>query len=113
MAAILQGAAWQRCRVHLRGALALVPKNAQQMVAATLVVLYFKVALISNDPDEVRLHPTPAGQFRLLRAISTGAILGEPIALVGRSPVIGPLERAEHVRRFRTLDTFELRQLLG
>ncbi len=37
IAAVLQGASWQRCRVHfLRNALALVPKSAQQMVAALI-----------------------------------------------------------------------------
>ena len=37
IAAALVGASWQRCRVHfLRNALALVPKSAQQMVAATI-----------------------------------------------------------------------------
>ena len=36
IAAVLQGAGWQRCRMHfVRNALALVPKTAQQMVAAT------------------------------------------------------------------------------
>ena len=38
---ILQGAVWQRCRVHfVRDALALVPKNAQQMVAATIRTVF-------------------------------------------------------------------------
>jgi putative transposase len=37
IAAVLQGASWQRCRVHfVRNALALVPKTAAQMVAATI-----------------------------------------------------------------------------
>ncbi|MGH2618213.1 MAG: IS256 family transposase [Thermomicrobiales bacterium] len=37
IAAVLHGASWQRCRVHfLRNALALVPKAAQHLVAATL-----------------------------------------------------------------------------
>jgi putative transposase len=37
IAAVLQGASWQRCRVHfLRNVLALVPKAAQEMVAATI-----------------------------------------------------------------------------
>jgi len=41
IAAILQGAVWQRCRVHfVRDALALVPKNAQQMVAATIRTVF-------------------------------------------------------------------------
>src|SRR5438067_11959522 len=34
---ILQGAVWQRCRVHfVRDALAPVPKQARQMLAATI-----------------------------------------------------------------------------
>jgi putative transposase len=37
IAAVLQGASWQRCRVHfMRNALALVPKAAQPWVAATI-----------------------------------------------------------------------------
>lgn len=37
IAAVLQGSSWQRCRVHfVRNALALVPKSAAQMVAATI-----------------------------------------------------------------------------
>jgi transposase-like protein len=39
--AALAGASWQRCRVHfLRNALALVPKSAQQMVAATIRTVF-------------------------------------------------------------------------
>ena len=39
--AVLHGAGWQRCRVHfLRNALALVPKAAQQLVAATLRTVF-------------------------------------------------------------------------
>jgi transposase-like protein len=38
---VLQGASWQRCRVHfMRDALALVPKSAQQMVAATIRTVF-------------------------------------------------------------------------
>src|ERR671933_1788145 len=41
IAAILQGAAWQRCRVHfVRDALALVPRSAAQMVAATIRTVF-------------------------------------------------------------------------
>jgi transposase-like protein len=41
IASVLQGAAWQRCRVHfVRDALARVPKNAQQMVAATIRTVF-------------------------------------------------------------------------
>ena len=41
IAAALGGTSWQRCRVHfLRNALALVPKGAQQMVAATIRTVF-------------------------------------------------------------------------
>jgi putative transposase len=41
IASILQRAVWQRCRVHfVRDALALVPKHAQQMVAATIRTVF-------------------------------------------------------------------------
>jgi putative transposase len=39
--AVLHGASWQRCRVHfLRNALALVPKAAQPLVAATMRTVF-------------------------------------------------------------------------
>ena len=41
ISAVLPGAAWQRCRVHfVRNALALVPKTAAQMVAATIRTVF-------------------------------------------------------------------------
>ena len=41
IAAVLQGGTWQRCRVHfVRDALGLVPKSAQQMVAATIRTVF-------------------------------------------------------------------------
>ena len=41
VAAVLHGAAWQRCRVHfVRNALALVPKTAAPMVAATIRTVF-------------------------------------------------------------------------
>ena len=41
IAAVLHGASWQRCRVHfVRNALALVPKSAQQLVAATIRTVF-------------------------------------------------------------------------
>jgi putative transposase len=44
--AVLHGAAWQRCRVHfLRNVLALVPKAAQAMVAATI-----RTVFVQPDP---------------------------------------------------------------
>ena len=50
IASVLQGAAWQRCRVHfVRDALALVPKTAQQMVAATI-----RTVFAQPDPASAR-----------------------------------------------------------
>ncbi len=41
IAAVLHGAGWQRCRVHfVRNVLALVPKGAQQLVAATIRTVF-------------------------------------------------------------------------
>lgn len=41
IAAVLSGTSWQRCRVHfVRNALALVPKSAQQLVAATIRTVF-------------------------------------------------------------------------
>jgi putative transposase len=41
IAAVLQGSGWQRCRVHfVRNALALVPKSAAPMVAATIRTVF-------------------------------------------------------------------------
>jgi len=46
VSAVLQGASWQRCRVHfISNALALVPKAAAQMVAATIRTVFVQ-------PDE-------------------------------------------------------------
>jgi putative transposase len=43
IAATLHGSSWQRCRTHfMRNALSLVPKGAQQMVAATIRTVFFQ-----------------------------------------------------------------------
>jgi transposase-like protein len=48
--AVLQGASWQRCRVHfVRNALGYVPKSAAQMVAATIRTVFVQ-------PDETGAH---------------------------------------------------------
>jgi putative transposase len=50
IAAVLQGSSWQRCRVHfLRNGLALVPKSAQPMVAATI-----RTVFAQPDPESAR-----------------------------------------------------------
>ena len=41
LSAVLHGVSWQRCRVHfVRNALALVPKSAAQLVAATIRTVF-------------------------------------------------------------------------
>jgi transposase-like protein len=50
IAGVLQGASWQRCRVHwLRNALALAPKSAAEMVAATIRTVFVQ-------PDAAGTH---------------------------------------------------------
>ena len=47
---VLHGCAWQRCRTHfMRNALSLVPKAAQQLVAATI-----RTAFVQPDPESTR-----------------------------------------------------------
>jgi transposase-like protein len=49
---VLQGASWQRCRVHfVRNVLALVPKTAGEMVAATIRTVF-------AQPDPAGAHET-------------------------------------------------------
>jgi transposase-like protein len=48
IAAVLQGACWQRCRTHfMRNALCLVQKGAQQMVAATIRTVFVQPDAVS------------------------------------------------------------------
>lgn len=50
IAGVLHGAGWQRCRVHfVRNALSLVPKSAQEMVAATM-----RTAFVQPDAASAR-----------------------------------------------------------
>lgn len=50
IAAVLHGVGWQRCRVHfVRNALSLVPKSAQEMVAATI-----RTAFVQPDAASAR-----------------------------------------------------------
>jgi transposase-like protein len=61
IASVLQGAAWQRCRVHfIRDVLAMVPKSAQQMIAATI-----RTVFAQPDPQSARkTWRTVADSFR-------------------------------------------------
>ena len=77
VAAVLQGAAWQRCRVHfMRNALAKVNKGHAEMVAATI-----RTVFAQPTPDTVRdqvddVADTLAGRFpavaELLREAKAG-----------------------------------------
>jgi putative transposase len=59
MGAVLHGASWQRCRVHfLRNALALVPKAAQPLVAATIRTVF--------------AQPTPEAAHQQWRHVADG-----------------------------------------
>jgi len=59
LGAVLHGASWQRCRVHfLRNALALVPKGAQQLVAATIRTVF--------------AQPTPEAARQQWRQVANG-----------------------------------------
>ncbi len=70
IASILQGAVWQRCRVHLvRDALALVPKNAQQMVAATIRTVFVQPDAASARTSWRTVGESFRGRFPRLTAM--------------------------------------------
>jgi putative transposase len=64
IAAVLQGASWQRCRTHfMRNALALVPKGAQQMVAATIRTVFVQPDPIAAREQWRRVADSFRGRF--------------------------------------------------
>ena len=67
IAAVLQGASWQRCRTHfMRNALCLVPKGTQQMVAATIRTVFVQPDAATAREQWRRvadLHGVPALPF--------------------------------------------------
>jgi transposase-like protein len=70
IAAVLTGASWQRCRVHfLRHALALVPKAAQQMVAATIRTIFTQPDAASAREQWRRGADKLRGRFPKLAAL--------------------------------------------
>src|ERR671936_102466 len=76
IAAVLQGASWQRCRTHfMRSALALVPKSAQQMVAATI-----RTVFVQPDPSSAR------EQWRKVADSFRGRFPSSPPCWTTRSP---------------------------
>jgi transposase-like protein len=70
IAAALVGASWQRCRVHfLRNALALVPKSAQQMVAATIRTVFAQPDAASAREQWRRVADNVRARFPKLAAL--------------------------------------------
>ncbi len=68
--AVLQGASWQRCRVHfVRNALAYVPKSAAQMVAATIRTVFVQPDVASAREQWRRVAETFRARFPRLAAL--------------------------------------------
>jgi putative transposase len=64
IAAVLQGASWQRCRVHfLRNLLALVPNSAAEMVAATVRTVFAQPDAASAREQWRKVADSLRGQF--------------------------------------------------
>jgi transposase-like protein len=62
--AVLHGASWQRCRVHfVRNALATVPKNAAQMVAASIRTVFVQPDAASAREQWERVTESFRGRF--------------------------------------------------
>src|SRR5437868_5487702 len=71
---VLQGAAWQRCRVHfMRDALALVQKSAQQMVAATIRTVFAQPDAASAREQWRRVADTFRPRFSKLAELLDAA----------------------------------------
>ncbi len=62
--AVVQGASWQRCRVHfMRNALSLVPKATQQMVGATIRTVFAQPDAVSARHQWRRVVDGFRGRF--------------------------------------------------
>jgi transposase-like protein len=70
IAAVLSGASWQRCRVHfVRNALALVPKGAGAMVAATIRTVFAQPDAASAREQWRRVADGFRGRFPRLASL--------------------------------------------
>jgi putative transposase len=70
VAAALSGASWQRCRVHfVRNALALVPKSAAQLVAATIRTVFAQPDAESTRAQWRRVREQFADRFPRLATL--------------------------------------------
>jgi transposase-like protein len=73
IAAVFQRAAWQRCRVHfVRNAVALVPKSAAQMLAATIRTVFAQPDASSATEQWRRVADGFRGGTRGWRSCSMG-----------------------------------------
>jgi putative transposase len=71
---VLQGASWQRCRVHfMRNALSLVPKAAQQMVGATIRTVFAQPDASSAREQWRRVADGFRSRFPKLAGLMDGA----------------------------------------
>lgn len=74
LGAALSGASWQRCRVHfVRNALALVPKSAAQLVAATIRTVFAQPDAESTRTQWRRVREQFAERFPRLAALLDAA----------------------------------------
>jgi putative transposase len=72
--AVVQGASWQRCRVHfMRDALGLVPKSAQQMVAATIRTVFAQPDAAAAREQWRRVADTFRARYPRLAELLDGA----------------------------------------
>jgi transposase-like protein len=72
--AVLQGASWQRCRVHfMRNALAYVPRSAAPMVAATIRTVFAQPDAVGAHEQWHRVVETLRARFPRLAALLEAA----------------------------------------
>ena len=109
IAAVLQGASWQRCRVHfIRNALALVPKSAAQLVAATIRTVFAQPDAASAREQWRRVADNFRGRFPRLANLMDDAeadvlaYLAFPLAHWRQIWSNNPLERLNKEVKRRT-----------
>jgi len=109
IAAVLHGAAWQRCRVHfLRNALAFVPKGAQQLVAATIRTVFAQPTAAAARAQWCTVADSFRGRFPRLAGLMDEAdadvlaYLGFPSAHWRQLWSTNPLERLNKELKRRT-----------
>jgi len=109
IAAVLLGAAWQRCRVHfLRNVLARIPKGSAEMVLAAIRTVFAQpdAAAVAEQLDEIvaRLEPRfPVAAAMLAEAkADVTAFTGFPVSHWRKIWSTNPLERVNKEIKRRT-----------